>query len=372
MTRRQRVLCYVILNCIALSLVGFGPPKLVDREVAATVRLGPGELRQWAEAAEAPAISAAALVVYDVDAQRSLYARRADAALPPASLTKLMTALLVLESGHLDDEVTILDEDLMGGSSMGLAAGETLTVQELLWGLLVASGNDAAMAVARHLAGDVPGFVEAMNRRAAELGMDQTSFRNPHGLDEEGHVAGAGDLINLTLRLLDYPLFMQIVGSRTAEIAGHILINTNELLGAYPGANGVKTGTTDTAGECLMAGFETEGRQVLIVVLGSSDRYGDVEKLHSLYQANYVWAAGNADDLSVLNRLYGPDGAMTFLQAQGEIVSVLRHRWGDPELTSFRSVEERTGEGSQSMDVVGRVEWRVGDVLLGAQELTVR
>lgn len=370
--RSRRVLLYALLICIALLTAGFGPPKLVDREFAATLRLTPGELRQWATAAEPPAVSAAALIVYDVEAQRSLYARNAATALPPASLTKLMTALLALESGRLSEMVTVQEEDLAGGATMGLAAGEEITVEELLWGLLLPSGNDAALAMARHLGGDVPSFVAEMNLRATELGMDATVFRNPHGLHEEGHVSSAGDLIVLTLQLLEYPLFREIAGSRSAEIGGRILINTNELLGRYPGVNGIKTGTTPEAGECLIAGIVTGGHEALILVLDSSDRYGDVERLHALYRANYVWAEGDAERLSVLNRLYGVDGRLTPLAVQGEPASVLLHRWGEPELRGFRRIEQVAGDNMLETDAAGIMEWRVGDRVVDVQELAIR
>ncbi len=372
MTRSRRVLLFVFFMCVALLTTGFGPPKLVDREFAATLRLTPGELRQWAAAAEPPAVTAAALIVYDVEAARTLYARNAETALPPASLTKLMTALLALESGRLSEAVTVREEDLAGGATMGLAAGETVTVEELLWGALLPSGNDAALALARHLGGDAPRFVADMNRRAAELGMDATSFHNPHGLHEEGHVSSAGDLMTLVLQLLEYPLFREIVKSRTAEVAGRTLVNTNDLLGAYPGANGVKTGTTPEAGECLIADIETDGHEALILVLGSSDRYGDVEKLHALYRANYIWAEGDGNSLSVLNRLYGADGELTLLAIDGEPASALLHRWGDPELIGFRWINESADEVALETGAAGRVEWRVGDRIAGAQELAVR
>ena len=370
--RSRRVLSFAFFICVALLTAGFGPPKMVDREFAATQRLTPGELRQWSDAAEPPPVTAAALIVYDVEAARTLYARNAETALPPASLTKLMTALLALESGRLREAATVREEDLTGGATMGLVAGETVTVEELLWGVLLPSGNDAAMTMARHLGGDASSFVAEMNRRAAELGMDATNFHNPHGLHEEGHVSSAADLMNIALALLEYPLFREIVGSRTAEIAGRTLLNTNELLGGYPGANGVKTGTTPEAGECLIASIETDGHEALILVLGSSDRYGDVQKLHALYQANYIWAEGDGRSLSVLNRLYDADGELTSLLVEGEPASVLLHRWGDPEMIGFRRIDRFAEEDALDTDTAGSVEWRVGDSIAGVQELAMR
>ena len=199
--------------------------------------------------------------------------------------------------------------------------------------------------------------------------MEQTTFHNPHGLDEEGHVSSVDDLLILTLKLMEYPLFVEMMGARTADIAGRVLVNTNELLGRYSGANGVKTGTTPAAGECLIASIETEGRQVLIVVLGSSDRYGDVARLHELYRANYRWAEGDANDLSILNRLFGPGGRVDPLAVEGMPASALLHRWGDPPLRGVRRIAASAEERDQRMGEIGSVEWRAGDAVVGVQTL---
>ncbi len=356
----------------ALALMGFGPPKMVDRESGATIRLTPGELRQWYHAAQPPAVTADALIVYDVDAGRTLYSRNSEQRLPPASLTKLMTALLVLETENLSDEVTVAGADLVGGASMGLEDGEVVTVRDLLWGLLVASGNDAAATLARYTGGDAGGFVDMMNGRAQELGLDDTTFVNPHGLDAEGHVSSADDILTLTLRLLEFPLFREIVATRDALVAGHSLANTNEMLDLYPGVDGVKTGTTSLAGQCLVLSVNDGDRRLLIVVLGSEDRYADVASLHDLYRANYEWAQGDAEDLSVLNRLYDEDGEQIPLQAHGDPVMILRHRWGDPDVIGFRHVDVVDGASLERSQPVGTVVWRSGDDVVAQNELTVR
>jgi D-alanyl-D-alanine carboxypeptidase len=353
-------------------LAGFGPPKMVDRETSATIRLTPGELQQWYGAAQPPTIGAKAALVYDVDAGRAIYSRNADAPLPPASLTKLMTALLVLESGTMDDSVTVTSADLVGDSTMGLAEGETLSVEELLWGLLVASGNDAAMALARHVSGDVDSFVRAMNARAQELGLSATNFDNPHGLDADGHVSSASDLLTLTLRLFDYPLFREIVETDEIVVAGHSLVNTNEMLDTEPDVDGVKTGTTTQAGQCLVLSVRDQGHRLIIVVLGSDDRYRDARNLRYNYRANYEWAEGNSADLSVMNTLYDSEGNQTKLEVEGEPIELLRHRWGDPNLVGFRDVTTEFDSPLEAQQVVGVVEWRFGDDLQSENELRAR
>lgn len=366
-----------LLAALCLSLLtGFGPPKLVDREGVGRERLTVGELRAWAEAARQPEVSAHAWLLYDVDAGRVLAAANADAALPPASLTKLMTALLVLEHGRLESEVAIRPEDipteLAGGTTMGLSAGETLMAQDLLWGLLIPSGNDAALALARHVAGNVDDFVAQMNARAAELGLRNTHFVNPHGFDGPDHVSSAADLLTLTKQLLAYPLFRSIVATKQIEVAGHALLNTNELLGVLPGADGIKTGTTPAAGECLVASITLDGHQVIVIVLGSQDRYGDVQTLLDYYRANYAWVRGDAGELAVMNRIYGEEGEVWHLAAQGDAPETLLPRWGGQQLESVRIIDAKDAREFRKGAEVGALEWRVGDAILGMQPLTVR
>ena len=368
-------------------MVGFGPPKLVDREVRPMIRLTPAELRLWSEASEQPLLSADAFAVYDVDAGSILYSRNAYATLPQASLTKLMTALLTLEDGRLDDIVEISADDLVGGASMGLTAGETISVRDLLWGLLVPSGNDTAMALARYVGGDVDTFVKMMNDRADEIRLANTHFNNPNGFDVDGHYTSALDLLSLTLELLKYPLFDEIVQTKEAEVAGRLLRNTNEFLGYYEGVTGVKTGTTEQAGQCLVTRFEQNGRTLLIVVLGSEDRYADVAALQKMYRDNYHWVSAGFDDLSVMNRLYLEDGISVPIQASDSDYTTLQHRWSEPELLVYRDIrlpvqpepEDGTDEAgieeTQSITTttsVGTAIWRRDDVVLMESELKVR
>lgn len=396
-----RTTLLLVLNIVgAVAMVGFGPPKLVDREVQPTIRLSTDELREWFVASQPPELTSDALLVYDVDADRILYSRNADQAYPPASLTKLMTALLVLESDSLSELVEIEAEDLVGGATMGLVDGENVTIRELLWGLLVPSGNDAAMAIARSIGGNVDGFVELMNQRAAELDLTSTQFKNPHGFDADEHVMSARDLLALSLRLMEYPLFQEIVQAEEVSVAGRLLQNTNEFLGFYPGVTGIKTGTTPLAGQCLVTLIDMDGRRLLIVVLGSSDRYSDVAGLHKLYTDNYEWVTTDFDDLSVMNRLYATDGRVVPITVEEGAFSNLRHRWGDPDILLHRSIvlDEPVGETDEltsrsgrrvvaadstlsADDVVGQLApaqkvgtaaWLFGDKLLAEQELTVR
>lgn len=356
---------------VSLILCGFGPPKLIDRELAPTQRLTVGELRAWASAGDLGDVTATAFIVYDMAHDRAVLTRAAATPLAPASLTKLMTALLVFERADLDATVTIEARDLVGDASMGLAAGEEVTVTDLLWGLLVPSGNDAAMALARHVGGSAGAFVELMNARAAELGLSHSHFVNPHGLDALGHVSSAADLLVITQKLWSYPLFRAMVGTASITQAGHVLVNTNEWLTTFAGVTGVKTGTTDAAGECLIASVERDGRTVLLVVMGSEDRYQDAERLYAAYEAATSWRGGGGRELSILNRVYGNAGVW-YVQPVGPAPDLPVYGPGGPELHGFRRLELIAGGELEQGARVGLFEWRMGDEVVATQPLVVR
>lgn len=360
----------------ALFLCGFGPPRLVDREIGATERLSVGQLRQWAEHQATPQLTAQSYLLYDMSSDKIIYEHDSAVARAPASLTKMMTALLVLEHGNLDALVTVQPEDLPSdmadSSTMGLKAGETISVTDLLWGLLLPSGNDAANVLARQVSGSVANFVAAMNQRSQELGLKETHFANPHGLDADGHVSSAADLLVITRKLWNYPLFRSIVATSNSEKAGHNLVNTNELLTTYDGATGVKTGTTDNAGECLIASIERDGQTVFIVILGSSDRFTDAKTLYDTFRASYSWNMENAQELSVINRIYDGDGKLWFLQPAGVPPTILQDVVGVPQVQSFRHLQLPSSGVLASGDQVGELEWWANGVKIGTQTLVVR
>ncbi len=366
-----RLMLWAVLVWFSLLTSGFGPPRMVDRELAPTQRLTVGELRALATRSDPEDVSATAYVVYDVDTNRVVYERNSRTSLAPASLTKLMTALLVFERANLDAVITIEPRDLVGDATMGLAAGEEVTVTDLLWGMLVPSGNDAAMALARHVAGSMGEFVELMNVRAGELGLKQSHFANPHGLDALGHVSSAGDLLAITKRLWEYPLFRSIVGTASITQAGHPLVNTNEWLTQFPGVTGIKTGTTDAAGECLIASVERDGRTLLLVILGSHARYRDAEKLYGAYETAYRQLAVDGRELSVLNRLYAGEG-IVYVQPAGPAPDVLAVAMAGLELHGFRRLEPTLSNEIERGSHVGVLEWRVGDSIVATQPLVVR
>jgi len=290
-----------------LATTGFGPPVLTDGNDP-PLRLYPAQVRAIQRLAQPPAVSATAALLIDLDAGQTLYARRAHDPLPPASTVKLMTALLVLQRATLTDRVTISAHAAgIPGSRMGLTAGETLTVRDLLYGLLLPSGNDAAVALAEHVAGDETAFVTLMNQAAVNMSLAQTRFTNPHGLDDPQERTSAADLVKIAQAALAYPIFAEIVAQESAFVAGRSLQNTNELLGFYRGADGVKTGTTTAAGECLVASVTRSSHRLMVVVLGAADRYADAIALLDFAAANWQWrrVAVPADALAWMT---DPDG----------------------------------------------------------------
>jgi D-alanyl-D-alanine carboxypeptidase (penicillin-binding protein 5/6) len=228
-----------------------------------------------------PVIGAKAAIVVDYATGRILYSKGMHERLAPASTTKILTAILAMESGNLDEVITVAPKDLVRGSKMGLRSGENQTLRSLLYGLLIPSGNDAAMTIARALgaraaakagakaADPINYFAEMMNRRAADFGLTDTHFVNPHGLDKPGHYSSAYDLASLTWYAMHFPLFNEIVRHPNYQAPGHLLKNTNKMLTQYPGAEGAKTGYTRRAGLCLITSATRNGRRIISVVLNA-------------------------------------------------------------------------------------------------------
>lgn len=222
---------------------------------------------------EVPNINARSAIVMDFDSGRVLFEKNAYQKRPMASTTKVMTAIVALENGNLDDVVTVSrNAASIHGSLMHLKAGETLTLRELMYGLLLCSGNDAAIAIAEHIGGSMNGFLEMMNKKAKEIGAINTNFTSPHGLDEVGHYSTAYDMALITKYALNIPVFNEIVKTTSIQIGNRYLHNTNEMLTSYQGADGVKTGYTGRAGRCLITSATRDGRRFISVVLFCDSR----------------------------------------------------------------------------------------------------
>lgn len=225
------------------------------------------------EVSKPPKIEAGAAVVIDMKSGRVLYEKNAYSKRAIASTTKIMTAIIAIEKGDLADKVNVSKRAAsIRGSTINLKAGEELTLEELLYGLMLRSGNDAAIAIAEHIGGSVEQFAAMMNKKAKELGLKNTQFVTPHGLDTPGHYSTAYELALIARYALNNPMFSKIVGTQSKNIAGRGLYTTNEMLGAYPGADGVKTGYTGQAGRCLVTSATRNGMRIISVVLNCSSR----------------------------------------------------------------------------------------------------
>lgn len=237
------------------------------------------------------AVSAKAAILMHADSGRVLYEKNADDHMLIASTTKIMTAIVVLEHCELDDLVEV-DSRSAGieGSSMYLKAGESYTVEDLLYGLLLVSGNDAASALALHVADSMEEFAELMNAKAAELGMTESSFKNAHGLDEEGHYSTARDMAKLAAYCMGNEDFARIAGTVSHTVGEQTLVNHNRLLREYDGCLGLKTGYTMAAGRTLVTCAERDGARYVCVTLNDPDDWDDHKALYDWAFANYSFA----------------------------------------------------------------------------------
>lgn len=273
-----------------------GPPKYQYElakggdVVAATGRRAPERTASgWP-----PLPSAESAIVVDGDSGAVLYAKNAHVRLAQASTTKMMTAIVALEKGRLEDKITVnIDSNKLYNETestvMGLMPGQTVTLETLLYGLMLSSGNDAAIEIARHVAGSEARFVELMNAKARELGLRDTQFKNPHGLDAVGHYSSAYDLAILARYGFQHPRFYALSNTRHWNADGFDLWNLNKLLASYPGADGVKPGFTDDAGRCLVGSAVRDNHRVFVTVLRSNDTTQDSRWLLDYAFDSFRW-----------------------------------------------------------------------------------
>lgn len=231
--------------------------------------------------------SAKAAILYDLTSNKALYEKKSAERLPMASLTKIMTAIIALENPKKDDVYVVHNEDLVGEDSMGLTAGENVALEELLYGLMLRSGNDAAEVLASNYAKGRSAFIDAMNKKAIALGLINTRFSNPSGLQGDGEqYTTAADLLVMTRYALEnFPLFKTVVSTFDRTIEGtsthkaYYLENETNLLSSYPGVKGVKTGYTPEAGLCLVTYLEYKDHKILGVLLSSENRREEMKEM---------------------------------------------------------------------------------------------
>jgi D-alanyl-D-alanine carboxypeptidase (penicillin-binding protein 5/6) len=233
-------------------------------------------------------LTAKSILVYDLTSNKVIFEKDANTHRPMASLTKIMTAIIALENKRDDDVYSVTTSDLVGEDSMGLVAGEHLSLEELLYGLLLPSGNDAAETLATNYpSGGREAFIKAMNDKAKALGLTDTHFSNPSGLqgDGEQHTTAYDLLVITRYALENYPIFRKIVSTpeyqidETSTHNAHYLTNETNLLTTYPGVKGVKTGYTPEAGLCLVTYLGYDGHKIIGIILNSENRRGEMKEL---------------------------------------------------------------------------------------------
>ena len=234
-----------------------------------------------------PELNARIALIYDRASGRIIYEKNGNKQTPMASTTKILTAIVTLENADLKETVTIESKAAgIGGSKLGLKKNDKITVNDLLYGLMLRSGNDAAVALAIHVGGSIEGFADMMNKKAEELGLTNSHFVVPHGLDNEGHYTTAYELAKMADYALNIPKFKEIVSNKSATIYinGYpkAINNTNKLLGSVSGVYGVKTGFTNGAGRCLVSSCKRGELDIITVIIGAdtnNQRTADTKEL---------------------------------------------------------------------------------------------
>ena len=341
-------------------------------------------------------LSAPAAVLMDAETGTVLFEKNSHEVRACASITKVMTLILVMEaldSGKIQWEDTVTASAhaaSMGGSDIWLEPGETMSVEEMVKATIVASANDAAVALAELVSGTEEDFVRAMNEKAKELHMKETVFKNCNGLDEEAHVTSAYDVAVMSAELLRHPKILQYSGIWMDELRGGKtqLVNTNKLLKSYPGITGLKTGTTSKAGSCISATADRDGLRLIAVVLGSStgkERFSDAAKLLDYGYANYTMLlpevppevfrdipvkngmtssvattcqitdkllAGKGRGKSMEPEIYLPETVEAPIE-KGEIIGKLIYKSGGKQIAEYPIAAEASVEAINFNDVMG-------------------
>lgn len=254
---------------------------------ASTLNLWEPDIDDLIKGKDKPEVTATSVLIYDLTTKKTTYSKNSRMKVPLASLTKIMTAIIALENKKQDDKYLVKKEDLVGEDSMGLTEGEVLTLEELLYGLILHSGNDAAETIASNYPSGRVAFIKAMNDKAKTLGLKDTNFTNPSGLEGDGvQYTTTYDLLVMTnFALTNFPLFAKVSETfeytipKTSTHKEFYMQNETNLLSTYPGVKGVKTGYTPEAGLCLISYLDYKGHKIIAILLGSSNRRDEMKEL---------------------------------------------------------------------------------------------
>ncbi len=281
--RAARVLSVMWLMCAGLALIN---PPAADAKRSSHSGRHVQTISRTDDALPWRRVPAHSILLKELKSGRVLYQHESDKRLSPASLTKIMSALVILEQGHLDDLVTVSPTAAKAHKThLRLKPGQVFRLDDLLKGMLIMSANDACLAAVEHVGGDENQFVALMNAKAASLGLADTHFSNACGFDHPDHYSTAEDLARLSVIALEQPTFRQLVREERAIIMpingthAYVMHNTNRLLGRIPGVEGIKTGFTSKAGRCLIAKVSQNGSDLLLVILNSNRRWNTAMSL---------------------------------------------------------------------------------------------
>lgn len=325
-------------------------------------------------------IKAKSAILMEVNTGKILYEMNADEKLPPASITKIMSLLLVMESidsgkMSVEDVITASEHACsMGGSQIWLEPGETMTVDDLLKAAVIASANDATVALGEQIAGSEEGFVAMMNERAAQLGMTNTHFVNATGLDAEGHISTAHDVAIMSAELIKHELIKNYstVWMDTLRDGESELVNTNKLVRFYEGTTGLKTGTTSGAGYCLSATAERNGLELVAVIMSgdtSQDRFNGAKKLLDYGFANYEYASITPQlDITELDVKNGVAQKVKILATNN--FGALLKKSEASAITQQLNLKQNLTAPIKKDEVVGTVDFYLNDEMIGQVDVT--
>ncbi|MBQ6718608.1 MAG: D-alanyl-D-alanine carboxypeptidase [Clostridia bacterium] len=326
-------------------------------------------------------IKAKSAILMEVNTGEILYEMNADEQLPPASITKIMSLLLVMEAIDrkelsVEDVVTASEHACsMGGSQIWLEPGETMTVDDLLKAAVIASANDATVALGEQIAGSEEGLVAMMDARAAELGMTATNFANATGLDAEGHISSAHDVAIMSAELIKHDLIKNYstVWMDTLRDGESELVNTNKLVRFYEGTTGLKTGTTSGAGYCLSATAERNGLELVAVIMSgdtSQDRFNGAKKLLDYGFANYAYS-DIAPELDGITSVNVKGGVLPRVKIEArENFNILMKKSEATGITQTVTLPENVTAPVTIGDTIGTVDFYSGDTQIGSVNIT--
>lgn len=287
------LLSFILISTTAISM-NHGFKSAIDNINPVSSTKAFSDIPVLKEGVGYPILSAQSVLAVDITSGVYLYEKDPQKTLLPASTTKIVTALVSLDTYQLD-QILKVGKVSVDGQKMGLIWGEEIKFIDLLKGLLIYSSNDAAEVLANNHPGGRDLFIALMNKKSNDLGLTNTHFTNPSGLDNSAHYSTAKDLITISRIAMQDSIFSEIVGTKEETVKSvngksiHKLVNINKLLGEVDGVLGVKTGWTENARENLVTYVDRNGRKVMIVVLGSSDRFGETKELIDWIYNNYSW-----------------------------------------------------------------------------------